>query len=141
MQHRHHLQLTHSLVLTCATSHLLQLLRTPRQLLRNTLEALSTTLSRTSNPNLPHHHQILGIMACLHKWVNRRTRTRIRILHTPRLHRRHRITRTLRPQIQPSREDQQRTTKTANGHFQRISHQTCTIPLTLPFPTLKMDLQ
>ena len=87
MQYRHHLQLTHSLVLTFATSLPLRILRNRQRLPPSILEGQLTTLSRISSASVARLHHTLGTR-CLPILQIRHIKTP----HTPHPHQRHLVT-------------------------------------------------
>ena len=87
MQYHHHLQLTHSLVLTFATSLPLRILRIRQRPAPSILEGQLTTLSRISSASVARLRHTPGLR-CL---LILRTR-HIRAHHTPHHRQRHLIT-------------------------------------------------
>ena len=121
MQYHHHLQLTHSLVLTFATSLPLRILRIRQRLPPNILEGQLTTLSRISSASVARLRHTPGLR-CL---LILRTR-HIRAHHTLHLRQRHRITPILLRLIRTPRVASRQST--TNGPFRPISRpRTCQI--------------
>ena len=135
MQYHHHLQLTHSLVLTFATSLPLRILRIRQPLPPSILEGQLTTLSRISSASVARLRHIPGLR-CLLILQTRH----IRAHHTLHLRQRHLITPILLRLIRILQVARRQCT--TNGPFQPTSRpRTCPILSIRQSPIPKRQLQ